>query len=128
MTEDDDEITLDDMDNFHSLRSEKSTTLKIEEGAVTLSADEKFHSLRSSLTMINSPQHEDHGDETLAESIVDSMHTALDTLDGDGGKDDDNTMNDGNNDSGDDQDFLEEEMLPLDPRKVEGSTPTPPAT
>ena len=55
------------------------------------------------------------------------MHTALDTLD-DGGKDDDNTMNDGNNDSGDEQDFLEEEMLPLDPRKVEDSTPTPPAT
>ena len=127
MVEDDDEVTLDDMDNFHSLRSEKSTTLKIEEGAVTLSADEKFHSMRSSLTMINSPQHEDHGDETLAESIVDSMHTALDTLDG-GDKDDDNTMNDGNNDSGDEQDFLEEEMLPLDPRKVEDSTPTPPAT
>lgn len=123
---------LEDTEVFHSLRSERSEK------------DETFHSLKnSSLTLVKSRQdeeHEDHaGDETLAESIIDSMHTCLDTVQSDGGDTDntmhehpqdadtDNTMDDHDHNISDDEVEFLEEMLPLDPRKDDESvTPTPP--
>ena len=76
---------------------------------------------------------------TLAESIIDSMHTCLDTVQSDGGDTDntmhehpqdadtDNTMDDHDHNISDDEVEFLEEMLPLDPRKDDESvTPTPP--
>lgn len=53
------------------------------------------------------PQEDQAVDETLAESIVDSMHTCLDTLPAD-----DNTLNEDALES-DDEEFMAE-MLPQD--------------
>jgi hypothetical protein len=75
-------------------------------------ASETFHSLHSltkqtSKTLVDS-RHDMTQDETLAESIVDSMHTCLDTM---GHDQEDNTLNEQSDEDGEE---LMAEMLPYD--------------
>merc|ERR1719225_1984367 len=112
--DDEDDVTMGNTEVFHSLKSEKSETVKDQ---------------RSSLTLVQSAAHDDededdHGDETLAESIIDSMHTCLDTVQSDTAVDPDRTISDHANDSDDETEYLEE-MLPLDPT-ARNETPTTP--
>ena len=62
--------------------------------------------------MVDAPKDpaEDQGDETLAESIIDSMHTCLDTLEHVAASGD-NTLNDNSDDEN--EEFMAE-MLPHD--------------
>ena len=80
--------------------------------------NEKFHSLRSSLTLLADPQAEEPADETLAESIIDSMHTCVDTLASDEdpapNQSHENTLNVPGMDSDDENDEYMAEMLPHD--------------
>ena len=134
--DDDDDLTMGNTEVFHSLKSEKSKTIvENDDDDITMGNTEVFHSLkseksetlvkdqRSSLTLVEDEDEDDHGDETLADSIIDSMHTCLDTVQSDTAVDQDRTMSDHANDSDDETEYLEE-MLPLDPAQNE--TPTPP--
>ena len=109
-----------DEEQFHSLRS--TTTLN---PAAEDQTSEKFHSLKSgpSLTLLaDQAQDQEPVDETLAESIIDSMHTCVDTLNSDTMKDADpvanqsheNTLNvPGISDEENDDEYMAE-MLPHD--------------
>ena len=83
--------------------------------------DDEFHSFRSSCTLVGTQDH-DQVDETLADSLIESMHTCLDTLN----PDDvtlhscDETMG---NASDDDEGEFAAEMLPHD-KKDRDATPT----
>lgn len=81
----------------------------------TLLVSEKFHSFRSSMTLVDSVKEDNQADETLADSLIESMHTALDTLQSDEATlhSCDNTLN--NEDCSDvDDDEMMAEMLPHD--------------
>jgi len=81
----------------------------------TLLVSEKFHSFRSSMTLVDSVKEDNQIDDTLADSLIESMHTALDTLQSDEATlhSCDNTLN--NEDCSDvDDDEMMAEMLPHD--------------
>lgn len=80
----------------------------------TLLVSEKFHSFRSSMTLVDSVKEDNQADETLADSLIESMHTALDTLQSDEATlhSCDNTLN--NEDCSDVEDEMMAEMLPHD--------------
>ena len=110
--EEDDDTTL--AEPFQSVRS--SGTLE-------------FHSLRSaaSATLVETPKdpaEEEQGDDTLAESIVDSMHTCLDTLPSTDHPrhSADNTLDDPGMASDEENEEFMAEMLPHD---KDVTTPTP---
>ena len=92
---------------------------------------EKYHSLveSKSLTLLVD-QPEEHVDETLAESIIDSMHTCVDTitLEDDAlpvdNNSHENTLNVPGMDSDEENDEYMAEMLPHDNVKERESTPT----
>lgn len=135
---DEDDITMGNTEVFHSLKSEKSKTFvnNDDDDEITMANTEVFHSLiseksetliknqRSSLTLVQDEDDDDNGDETLADSIIDSMHTCLDTVQSETAVDPDRTISDHANDSDDETEYLEE-MLPLDPT-ARNETPTTP--
>ena len=100
-----------DDDEFHSLRS---NTLKSDGG----------RSHRTSMTLGDSHKEDLGVDETLAESIIDSMHTCLDTMPTDEGvkaTSGENTLNEEGMQS--DEDEFMAEMLPHDNAGNRASTP-----
>ena len=84
--------------------------------------DDEFHSFRSSRTLVCSQDH-DQADETLADSLIESMHTCMDTLNPDEATlhSCDETL--GN--ASDDEAEYAAEMLPHD-KAERDVTPTPP--
>merc|ERR1711874_723185 len=118
----------EDNDEFHSLRSAAQTSATNINATGEEQGSEKFHSLRSSLTLLADPQAEEQADETLAESIIDSMHTCVDTIasdeDPEPNKSHENTLNVPGMDSDDENDEYMAEMLPHDNNVQErASTP-----
>ena len=116
----------EDNDEFHSLISNATSNVAAEEPT-----SEKYHSLveSKSLTLLVD-QPEEHVDETLAESIIDSMHTCVDTitLEDDAlpvdNNSHENTLNVPGMDSDEENDEYMAEMLPHDNVKERESTPT----
>ena len=106
------------------VRAKKSKVSSAEAEAADLEADndetllvhsEKFHSLRSSMTLVDEPKEDHQVDETLADSLIESMHTCLDTLQSDDAAtlhSCDNTLNNDGSDEEDDE--MMAEMLPHD--------------
>ena len=118
---DEDDITMGNTEVFHSLKSEKSKTFvnNDDDDEITMANTEVFHSLiseksetliknqRSSLTLVQDEDDDDNGDETLADSIIDSMHTCLDTVQSETAVDPDRTISDHANDSDDETEVID---------------------
>ncbi len=82
------------------------------------SASEVFHSFKSSATLVASPnrnQDSTENDDTLADSLLESMHTCADTIQSDDATLHScaDTLNAGDGDLGSDDEAVEE-MLPYD--------------
>ena len=97
------------------VRAKKSReNLEADDDETLLVHSEKFHSLRSSMTLVE-PKEDLQADETLADSLIESMHTCLDTLQSDDAAtlhSCDNTLNNDGSDEEDDE--MMAEMLPHD--------------
>ena len=98
-----------------------------EDDETLLVHSEKFHSLRSSMTLVE-PREDHQTDETLADSLIESMHTCLDTLQSDDAAtlhSCDNTLNNDVSDEEDDE--MMAEMLPHDKEEELASEAAPEA-